>query len=206
MMKGARKATGEWIIFRNVGDYFYSKTVVEDVFSEYEDHGESLIIGGTRYFVNHYFSDKFRNYPQKSYFEEDPAHHTSTFIRRVAQLKYPYPEKYKYAADCWFFITVLRNNDKFCKTNKIIGVYDNRKGATADNYDQTLKEIIDIFKSYGAPPEIVEHLKKRLKHLLTVKKRRRFFLFNIFYKFTRWYFGYYRGGWHKYNSLPELFG
>ena len=206
MMKGAKMATGEWLIYRNSGDYFYSKKVIEKVFSEFEDHGEDLIIGGTRYFVNNYYKDCFRNYPKVSYFEADAAHHTSTFIRRTTQLKYPYPAQYKFCADNWFFISVLKNGGTYYKTSHIVALYDNRAGATADNYDRTLKDNLEIFKFFDAPVEIIERQEKAIEHCLKVKARKKHRVWRLFYKFTRWYYGYHKGEWHRYSNFSELFG
>lgn len=206
MMKGARMATGEWVIFRNAGDYFYSSKVIENVFSQYEDHGEDLIIGGTRYFVNHYYIDRFKNYPEVSYFEADAAHHTSTFIRRTTQLKYPYPAEYKYCADNWFFISVLSNGGTFCKTSEIVALYDNRGGATADHYDRTLQDNLAIFKSFGAPAEIIARQQAAIRHCQKVMRRKKYLPWRLFYQFTRWYYGYRQGGWHRYSRFEELFG
>lgn len=206
MMKGARMATGEWVIFRNVGDYFYSRDVIERVFSEYEDHGEDLIIGGTRYFVNHYYMDKFRNYPQVSYFEADAAHHTSTFIRRMTQLKYPYPAEYKFCADNWFFISVLSSGGKYYYASQIVALYDNRSGTTVEHYDMTLKDNLAIFKLFHAPQEIIERQEQTIRHTLKVKARKKHIVWRLFYQFTRWYYGYRQGDWHRYSRLEELFG
>lgn len=205
MMKGARMATGEWLIFRNAGDYFYSQKVIDKVFSEYEDHGEDLIIGGTRYFVNYYYTDRFVNYPQKSYFETNSAHHTSTFIRRTTQLKYPYPAQYHFGADNWFFINVLKNGGTYYKTSQIVALYDNRTGATADHYDMTLQDNLAIYKSFNAPKEIIEKQIELLDHCRKVKKRKKHRLWALFYKFTRWYYGYRKEEWHRYARFSDLF-
>lgn len=205
MMKGAKMATGEWIIYRNAGDYFYSSHVIEDVFSEYEDHGEDLIIGGVRNFVNNYYIDDFTKYPEMDYFTVIPAHHTSTFIRRTTQLSNPYPLQLKQDADIYFFITVLKKGGTYYKTPHLVSLFDNRSGATCDHYDITIQERIETFALLGAPPEKIDILKKRLKHWQKVKNRRRFFWWSLFYKFTRWYFGYYKGKWHKYSDFNELF-
>ena len=206
MMKGAKIATGEWIIFRNAGDYFYSRQSIENIFSDYEDHGEDLIIGGTRYFVNNYYSDRFRKYPEISYFEADPAHHTSTFIRRLTQLEYPYPTQYKQCADNWFFISVLSNGGTIYKTPLIVALYDNRTGVTTEHYDLTLKENLDIFKSFNAPNIIIERQEKLIQHYIKVQSRNKYMLWRLFYKFIRWYYGYRKEEWHRYSSFSDLFG
>ena len=47
MMKGVRMATGEWVLFRNCGDFFFKPTSIEDVFSKYEDKGEDFLLADT---------------------------------------------------------------------------------------------------------------------------------------------------------------
>lgn len=204
MMKGARMATGEWLIFRNAGDFFFGNDTIMKVFSEYTDHGEDLIIGGTRYFVNHYYKDDFPAYPEVDYFKQIPAHHTSTFIRRTTQLAYPYPSRFKQDADIWLFITLLRNGKRYIKIPYIVALFDYRSGATCDHYDITLQERISTFEAYDAPIKQIERLKAILSHWQKVENRKRYFPLNIFYKFTRWYYGYHRE-WHRYNKFEDLF-
>lgn len=204
MMKGVRMATGDWVIFRNAGDFFQSVHVIENVFREYEDKGEDLIIGGTRNFVNHYYKDDFSGYPEVDFFTSIPAHHTSTFIRRRTQLRYPYPAEYKQDSDIWFFMTVLKNGGTFYKTPYVVSLYDVRSGVTADHYDVTMKERIKTFRAFNAPAEKIERLQARLNHWLKVKKRNEKHFFRLFYKFTRWYYGYYQGGWHRYRKLEDI--
>ena len=50
MQKGANTATGEWIIFRNCGDYFITPDAIDKVFSEYRDNGEDFILCNSSYF------------------------------------------------------------------------------------------------------------------------------------------------------------
>lgn len=205
MMKGTRMATGKWIIFRNAGDYFYSCNTIKDVFSEYIDHGEDLIIGGVRNFVNNFYMDFFSRYPEVDFFTSIPAHHTSTFIRRTTQLSYPYPNCYKQDADIYFFMSVLNEGSTYFKFSKIISLFDNRKGATCDHYDVTIQERIKTFISFNAPQEHIDRLERILTHWQKVKRRRRFYLWNLFYKFTRWYYGYYKEKWHRYYDFREIF-
>ena len=50
MQKGANLARGEWVIFRNCGDFFITPDVIEKVFMQYEDKGEDFILCNSRYF------------------------------------------------------------------------------------------------------------------------------------------------------------
>ena len=107
MMKGARLASGEWLIYRNSGDFFFSNSAIELVFSHYNDCGESIIAGGTRFFINDSFKDNMPNILCHSYFEYVPFDHPSTFIRRSVQLKYPFRLDYKNSADYNCFLEIL---------------------------------------------------------------------------------------------------
>ena len=44
MQKGAQLASGEWILFRNCGDFFFSPDAIEKVFNGYVDKGEDFIL------------------------------------------------------------------------------------------------------------------------------------------------------------------
>lgn len=206
MMKGAKMASGSWLLYRNVGDYFYNHHVIADVFNEYKDSGEDFIMGGLRRFANNYYFDEFSDYPHRNYFEAMPAPHPSTFIRRSVQLRYPFPLQYKQSADYWFFISVLKAGGAFLKVPFIITIFDARKGATADHYDKSLQEDLLIFETFGAPSQYIDTMKKKLYHVIKVNKRQRLFYWDWFYKFTRWYFGYYKGKWKRYHHFTELFG
>jgi glycosyltransferase involved in cell wall biosynthesis len=204
MMKGARMASGNWLLFRNAGDYFYNNHIIADVFDNFKDNGEDIIIGGMRRFVNKYYIDEFSDYPNKNYFEAMPSPHPSTFIRRSIQLKFPFPPQYKQSADYWFFINVLKNGGTFLKLPYIISVFDARMGATVEHYDKSLKEDISIFETFGAPIQYIDEIKDKLNHLTKVNKRRKRFYWKWFYFFTRWYYGYYKGGWKRYYRFSEL--
>jgi len=45
-----------------------------------------------------------------------------------------------------------------------------------------------------------------IRHWQKVMRRKKFFLWHLFYQFTRWYYGYYQGKWHRYSRFEELFG
>lgn len=207
MMKGVRMATGEWILFRNVGDFFYNHYSIENIFSEYNDNGEDLIMGGVRNFTNDYYKDELPQYPQQHYFDCMPAWHPATFIRRSTQLRYPFPSQYKQSADYWFFISVLKEGGTYFKTKHIVSIFDMRHGASTDNYDITLSENLNIFVSFDAPKEKIKLLEKKLSHQMIKMKRRKWLYWDWHYKIMRWYYCYYKDKeWHRYSSLSQLFG
>lgn len=208
MYKGVKMATGEWILFRNSGDFFFNETVIADVFSKYEDRGEGLIIGNIRYFKNGWIKDIPPHILTKHYYEAMPAHHPSTFIRRTLQLENPFPAKYKQSSDYWFFVKVLKDGVCYKYINMIFSLYDNITGASTDRYDVSLMENADILESFGAPKELVDSRKKRsLRISLIRKKRAESVIYNFIYQCYYFYKVIILGGWKiksKANILKNV--
>lgn len=162
MMKGVKIASGEWILFRNSGDFFFSPTVVERVFSGYIDNKEDFIIADSRIFNNFGYKDIKPSILSQSYFEDMPVLHPSTFIRRSTQLEYPFRLIYRNSADYCFFVEAFKEGATFRYFNMIVSIIDCREGATADHYDQTIKENIHFLSRYGASQMRIKGLKKSL--------------------------------------------
>ena len=163
MQKGAEMATGDWILFRNCGDFFINPTAIEDLFAQYdEDKGEDFLLADSRYFKNYGYKDVKPSILTKSYFESMPVTHPSTFIRRTTQLRFPFHLEYNNSADYCFFVESFSNGATFRYFDIIIGLFDNETGASADNYDKSMAENIDILKKNGAPLNRINMLKYRL--------------------------------------------
>lgn len=177
MQKGAEMATGEWIIFRNCGDYFINKNVIEEVFSSYHDEGEDFILGNSRYFNDYGYIDHSPKILKLHYFEGMPVNHPSTFIRRKTQLKYPFHLKYKNSADYCFFIEAFENGARYKYIDMLVALFDNRAGASTDNYDRSILENIDILTKFHAPQKRIERLKKSYKKHVLKKKIKKYIPF-----------------------------
>lgn len=198
MQKGANTATGEWIIFRNCGDYFITPDAIDKVFSQYTDNGEDFILCNSRYFKDYGYKDMKPSILHRHYFEAMPVNHPSTFIRRTVQLKYPFHLEYKNSADYCFFIEAFENGAKYKYIDTLVGLFDNNAGASTDNYDRSILENIDILSKFSAPKEIIDRLKinyKKLKIKNSIKK------FMPFYsKYHSWNMN--KQGWTK-QELSE---
>lgn len=204
MMKGVNLATGEWLIFRNVGDYFFSTSVIEEVFNEYEDYGEDIIACNIRYFQKGWYKDMLPSYPHKSYIDGMPFHHPATFIRRKIQLKYPFPKSYKLSGDYWFFAQVLHNGGTYIHIDKILSLYDNITGASTDYYDKSLLENARIMEELGAPLNKIEKLQDASCHYKRVSElRKKYTIYNIIYKINYYYQVYIKGNWTR-RPLQEI--
>ena len=196
MNKGVKAATGEWILFRNSGDYFFKPTTVEDVFEWYEDHGEDIITGGTRVFEHNGYFDVFT--PQESsekYWDKARFSHPSTFVRCQVQKQNPFPENLKIAGDFYFFCKMMIAGRRSVRYNDIIALFDDETGFSAQNRRLSFKEVLYVIQKLGASPEDLLQLKKkyRLSSMLCVilKYIKRIGLLNRLYrkaKYPNWTF------------------
>ncbi|MBP0904521.1 glycosyltransferase family 2 protein [Mariniflexile gromovii] len=111
MNKGILKATGEYLLFLNSGDHFYSNVALQESLDHLTE--EDIIYFNLQ--VTEEDKSFIKSYPKIlsfSYFVEDTLPHPATFIKRVAFLKTNiYKEDFKILSDWKFFI------DAICKYN-----------------------------------------------------------------------------------------
>lgn len=196
MMKGVRMAAGEWILFRNSGDFFSCPTVIEEVFSNYEDKGEDFIAGNIRYLKGHYYKDMVPHILSRHYFEAMPFHHPATFIRRTTQLKYPFHLEYRNSADYCFFIEALQGGATYKTVNFLIALFDANAGASTTHYDRSLIENIKILQTFGAPSAAIRDRMDKLR-----KWKRNAFLRRFPpYKYIHDYHILHSGGWKPFTE------
>ena len=194
MMKGTRMATGEWIIFHNSGDYFFTPSVIEDIMSWYEDKGEDFIIANSRFFNSWGYKDNKPIILEKSYYFGMPVHHPSTFIRRSTQLKYPFHLEYRNSADYCFFVEALRDGATYKYFDLILSYINFGEGATADHYDVSLSENIDFFSRLGVDSLYIKELENNYKRFIIKNRITRFI---PFYGLYIKYMAINKGGWKR---------
>lgn len=186
MQKGAEMATGEWIIFRNCGDYFFHPSSIETIFHSYQnENDEGLLLANTRFFKNYGYKDVKPSILIKDYFDAMPMLHPSTFIRRSLQLKYPFHLEYRNSADYCFFLECLTNGAKWRYFDAVVALFDNRLGTSSENYGRSIQDNIDILKHFNAPVSKIKHLENvfadyRLR--TTLKKFMPFY--NLYHKYN----------------------
>jgi len=124
MNKGIKKATGDYLLFLNSGDFLLHPWTLEEVFNEIKTCKQADV----------YFSDAVGNtyqvikYPQDitlNFFILYMINHQNTLIRRELFNHQLYNEKYKITADWYFFITeLIQYNISFFHIKTNIAVYD----------------------------------------------------------------------------------
>ena len=139
MNKGINSANGDYCIFLNSGDYFYSRTSVEEMLPHLTEdivYG-NLMLDGER--VKKYV-DKI---PQ-NYFDYESLPHPSSFIRTSILKEKKYNTSYKIISDWIFFKERIIKEDK---TYKHVDV-------TVSNYDthgvsSNVKRVMDEKADYA---------------------------------------------------------
>lgn len=161
MNKGISKATGEWIIFRNAGDYFISPTTIADVFAWYHDNGETFITGGTRTFQHDGYYDYYFSPLKHSLWCHNYISHPATFIRTVVQKNIPYDTELRIAADYKLFCQIRLHHYSYCCYPTIITLFDGESGISSSNRRLAYKEKIVVAKQLGASLHVIKKLKKQ---------------------------------------------
>lgn len=153
MNKAIDLVTGEYCIFMNSGDTFYSFDTLTEVFAQ---HPEEYIICGDTYTV-----EKIKEAPEEITFEylfSNSICHQCAFIKTELMAKYKYDEKYRIVADRKFFLQALiLENCSYRKLPITVVNYD-IEGFSANNpvrskleYEAVLEELFPsrILCDYG---------------------------------------------------------
>ena len=165
MNKGAHAATGDWLLFRNAGDYFFNDNAVADVFTWYKDKGEDVIVGGTRCFSQDAYYDKPATEPTGNVWKDANLSHPSAFIRRSAMLANPYPENLKIASDYYFFQKLLLNGGTYTVYPGFVSLFECEEGVSNSSLLLAWQERLQILRCLGAPDEEIRIARAKVYRL-----------------------------------------
>ena len=124
MNKGIKKSNGDYIIFINSGDYFYSNHIIENILSHL--HNEDLIYGNLCHINNS--KQEIFHYPEFlsiQYIWKYSLPHPSTFIKKSLLFDIGlFNEKDKITSDWQFFMSALfLKNCSYKKLNFTISTF-----------------------------------------------------------------------------------
>jgi glycosyltransferase involved in cell wall biosynthesis len=171
MNKGLELASGDYILFMNAGDQFFSKNTVETIFANDIDgdiyYGDTLIVdeegnslGPRRLRPPHKLTWRSFRYGML-------VCHQSFIVRR--SLAPVYDPHYKIAADIDWCIKCLKNATKIINTNIVIARYLSG-GASWQNQKKALAERFELMtKHYGTVSVVASHaaiVVRYIKHRL----------------------------------------
>jgi glycosyltransferase involved in cell wall biosynthesis len=129
MNKGARAATGEWVIFMNSGDRFHDRNTIADVFAQ--DHSDADLVYG--HSTNWYASEELEKFKPAESHAALPLRmncsHQSLFTRRSLLLEQPFSLDL-IAADYDFLVRMYTEGRRFRSVDRIVAV--NTTGGISD--------------------------------------------------------------------------
>jgi glycosyltransferase involved in cell wall biosynthesis len=149
MNKAARVAQGEWIIFMNAGDRFFSEGTLAQVIPYLKDSAD-VVYGGVESIVNDRYGKRaYQRSPHdlSLIWREIPTCHQSIFVRRELQVKYLFDSSLTWCADHDFLAKLYANSYIFREIPIIVSTFDASGGASRDLVSFT-RERWSICKRY----------------------------------------------------------
>jgi glycosyltransferase involved in cell wall biosynthesis len=177
MNKGLSLATGDYVIFINAGDQFYTNNTVEKVFETNKAFadvyfGNTMIIDEDNHEIGLRRLQPPENLNWKSLINGMLVCHQSIIVKRSIAPKYNI--KYSVAADYQWVLGSLRNATLVCNTHLIISRFLDG-GYNKKHILKSLKERFFIMsKHYGCIPVIFNHVRIGLKFVVFIFKNKRF--------------------------------
>ncbi|MFC4685759.1 MAG: glycosyl transferase [Chryseobacterium sp. 36-9] len=180
MNKGIRKATGDYVIFMNSGDFFYDEFVLEKVKNQF-DSGIGILYGDSVFFNEDKGYRKVIKSPNNltfGFFYDGGLNHQAAFIKRSLFSDYFfYNENYKICADWEFFIILISiYNVSHKYLNEIICYYDfsgiSAKSENLPVYNQEREKTLNkYFSAFKEDAKLTQEMRaKRMKQVLHIKK------------------------------------
>lgn len=169
MNKGLRLASGEYVLFLNAGDLFYSPDVLENIFSELNTKPDAIY--GETMFVDEQYKEiglmgKVSSRPfYKIETWKDMRYgmvfcHQSFLVKR--ELAPPYNTDHIYSADIDWIIRCLKNCITIHMYAKPIACFK-LGGFSSKNHAQSLWDrFVILSRHFGTLPTLVNHM-----HILT---------------------------------------
>lgn len=120
MNKAIDKASGEWIIFMNAGDTFYSNDSIKKFLQDVNTYTE--LYNGAINFIDSTTCEEKIRFPNglEKVWITVPCWHQASFIKTSLMKEYKYSLEYKIAGDHDFYLKCFKDNKKFQFTNTII--------------------------------------------------------------------------------------
>lgn len=171
MNKGIDKATGEYLLFLNSGDWLVDGEVIKNI--KPNGFNKDIVSGGIH--VRGLNKDFIKNPPEKinfSFLYKDTLPHQSTFIKKMLFNKIGYyDENLKIVADWKFFIlAICKYSATYKHINKVVSLFNlegvSSKRENIHNLKRERKEVLETeFNVYLHGLEQIEDLNRTIKNL-----------------------------------------
>lgn len=144
MNKGIKASNGDWIIFRNSGDYFADEDSVKQMFSESINDDITILHGNMRGFDKYGYKDQTPPIIQQNYTPvQMPVFHPSTFIRLTYHKNHLFDLRYRSSSDFDFFTKCTLAGCKYQYKPVLVSVMNVGEGMSVDNLKVVYRENYD---------------------------------------------------------------
>lgn len=170
MNKATSKANGEWCIYMNADDSFYSNRVLQEVFEDNDYEGYDAVFGA---YCRHdeknkyvFQSEAIDIIPRKM-----PFVHQTIFVRTNVFRNYGYDEQYRLCADYDAFFKMYADGRRFRQIPNVVSNYS-VSGASGESNIDALEETIQIQKKHSDqyPISFERRIRWKMKKLYLMAK------------------------------------
>jgi glycosyltransferase involved in cell wall biosynthesis len=140
MNKGIIKAIGEWILFLNCGDAFYSNTILNDIHEYLINTKADVVYGDSINLYSHNIRKKSKASDMKKIKSKMPFCHQSCFVRVKIARNNLFDLKYKICADYNLFYILYNNGYIFQYIPFVISNFSHIDGFAIQNEFTLLNE------------------------------------------------------------------
>lgn len=159
MNKGLTMATGDYVLFMNSGDEFYSPATVANVFAGNEDadiyYGETEMIDENGQSLGRRRHNAPAQFTWRGFKYGMSISHQAIYIRR--SLTGPYDRRYGLSSDIDWIIRAAKKAKRIVNVNQYVAKYM-IGGISKTKHRQSLMERFDIMKRYyGFLPTVFNH-------------------------------------------------
>lgn len=128
MNKASKMASGEWIIYMNAGDIFYSSDSLSKLTQAFNSDTDVIFAGVAEVFVDEFETRIFHKMPRtiENIWYQMPTSHQATIVRLSTQRHYQFNTAYKWCADHDMIARIYRDGKKFLSENILLSTFDCR--------------------------------------------------------------------------------
>jgi glycosyltransferase involved in cell wall biosynthesis len=160
MNKGLAIATGDYVLFMNSGDGFYSTETVANVFATDDNadiyYGETEMIDASGKSLGRRRHAAPADFTWKSFKYGMNVSHQAIYIKRA--LTERYDRQYQLSADIDWILRAVKKAKKIVNVNQYVAKYK-VGGMSKHKHRQSLTERFDIMRRYyGLLPTVINHI------------------------------------------------
>lgn len=164
MNKGIGMASGDWIHFRNSGDYFLSIHTISDVFRNGIPEDVAVVHGDCYYVYPGYYTQQKPAILSIPFNQDMPVLHPATFVRTCYHKEMLFDLRYKSSSDYNFFYGLCKKGVIFLYIPIVVATFE--IGGFSSNWERTfwedrrIQEKMNTFS--GRAKVFIEFIRRKL--------------------------------------------